>query len=112
MGYDPKNKIPKFKAGDIVRVRSTESISQSLDNFNKLNGCLFMNQMWEYCSKKFKVLKIANNIFDEYQYKMFKTKSPLYILDGIICNGITEAFEHQCDRSCYLLWHEEWLAKP
>ena len=107
-----KEKTPKFKVGNIVRVYSQENISQSLDNFNKLDGCLFMNQMWKYCGQKFKVLKEVNNFFDEYQYKMYKTRSRLYILEGIICKGMTDAFQNRCDRSCYLLWHEKWLEKP
>lgn len=104
--------LPKLKAGDIVRVRPAESIRRSLDNFNKVDGCLFMNQMWEYCGQEYKVLKVANNFFDEYRYKRYKTRAPLCILDGIICNGIADEFEHRCDRSCYLLWHEKWLEKP
>ena len=104
--------LPKLKAGGIVRVRPAESIRRSLDNFNKADGCLFMNQMWEYCGQEYKVLKVVNNFFDEYRYKMYKTRSPLCILDGIICSGITDEFQHRCDRSCYLLWHEKWLEKP
>jgi len=103
--------LPKLKAGDIVIVRPAESIRRSLDNFNKVDGCLFMNQMWEYCGQEYKALKVVNNFFDEYQDKMYKTRSPLYILDGIICDGIADEFQHRCDRSCYLLWHEEWLEK-
>ncbi len=100
---------PKFSVGDIVRVRLKEEILQGLDPFNKLEGCLFMNEMWAYCGKKFKVIKLVNNFFDEYRYKMYKTRSHLYILDGLLCNGIVEIFDHTCDRSCYLLWHEEWF---
>jgi len=100
---------PQLSDGDIVRVRSKEKILQGLDPFNKLEGCLFMNQMWEYCGQDFKVVKVVNNLFDEYRYRMYKTRSPLYILDGLLCKGKVESFDHTCDRSCYLLWHEEWL---
>lgn len=112
LGKSRKDKKFQFKAGDFVRVRSAEIISQTFDNFSKLDGCLFMNQMWQYCEQKFKVSKVVKNFFDEHRYKMYKTRAPLYILGGIICNGITEAFDYRCDRSCYLLWHEEWLEKP
>jgi len=108
---DKRIKLPKFQAGDIVRVKSIEIISQSLDNFLKTDGCLFMNQMQEFCGQSFKILKVVNNFFDEYRYKMYKTKSPLYILDGVICNGLTDEFQNRCDRSCYLMWHEKWLEK-
>ena len=99
----------QFSRGSFVRVKSREKILQNLDALNKRNGCLFMDQMWECCGKEFKVLKIINNYFDEYQYKMYKTKSSLYLLEGLICNGTSETLNGHCDRSCYLLWHGDWL---
>lgn len=107
-----KKKLHIFTVGDIVKVRSAESIIQSIDSSKKIDGCLFMNQMWAYCGKQFKILKIVNNFFDEYRVKMFKTRATLYILDGLICDGNIESFDHRCDRSCYLLWHEKWLTMP
>ena len=107
-----KNKqvrIPKFSVGDIVKVHTSEKISQTLNSLNKHEGCLMMDQMWQFCGKGFKILKVVNNFFDEYQYKMYKVRSPLYILDGLICDGVVKSFEHGCDRSCYILWHEDWL---
>jgi len=102
----------KFKTGDMVKVKSAESISITLDKNNKLDGCMFMNQMWDYCGQKFRVLKEVKYFFDEYKNKMYKTKFPLYVLDGLICEGISPEFKHRCDRSCYLLWHQNWLEKP
>ena len=107
-----KNNRIKFAVGDIVKIQSAEHILNTLDSAKKLGGCLFMNQMWNYCGQKFKILKIISNFFDEYRFKMYKTKSTLYILDELICDGHVELFNHKCDRSCYLLWHEKWLSKP
>jgi len=104
-------KLPKFSIGDNVRVRSKEEILRNLSPINKLEGCLMMDQMWQFCGKGFKILKVVNNFFDEYQYKMYKVRSPLYILEGLICDGVVKSFEHGCDRSCYILWHEDWLEK-
>lgn len=102
---------PKFHTGEIVYVRSKEEILKGLDTFNKRDGCLFMNQMWDFCGKEFKILKVVINLFDEYRFKMYKTHSPLYILYNVICNGVLEDFNQSCDRSCFLLWHEDWLVK-
>lgn len=107
-----RNRLAKFNSEDLVRVRSAKSIYHNLDSLNKRDGCLFMNQMIEYCGQQFKILKVVNNFFDEYRNKMFKTKSPLYILDGLTCDGQVESFEQKCDRTCYFFWHEEWLEKP
>jgi hypothetical protein len=100
---------PKFSNGDIVRVCSKERISQSLDSLNRLEGCLMMGEMYNYCGQSCKVLKAVKNFFDERQYKMYKARSPLYILEGVICNGRDETLEQRCDRSCFFLWHEKWL---
>lgn len=107
-----KNKNSVFSEGDVVRIRPAENISRTLDSSNKHDGCLFMNQMWRYCGQKFKVIKVISNIFDEYKYRMYETKSPLYILNGIICDGEINELKHRCDRSCYFFWHEDWLEKP
>jgi hypothetical protein len=104
-------KIPRFSEGDIVHIRAKEKIADGLDQYNEHEGCLMMEQMWEYCGKNYKVIKVVQNFFDEYKYTMYKVRSPLYILDGLICNGISKAFDRKCDRSCFLLWHEEWLEK-
>lgn len=105
-----KNKrVPKFKVGDWVIVRSAKEISQLLDPQNKQDGCLFMEQMWEYCGQKFEIMKVVNHVFDENKCEMFKTRIPLYHLDKLICNGILINEEVKCDRCCFLLWHESWL---
>jgi len=107
-----QDKTPKFSAGEIVRIRAREEISRGLDPLGRHDGCLMMEQMWNYCGNSFNVLRIVNNFFDEYQFKMYKTRSPLYLLEGSICNGTVDSFEHRCDRSCYLMWHEDWLCNP
>jgi len=101
----------KFDVGDLVQVKSKEDISENLDPMNNLDGCLFMDQMWEFCGNEFEIIKVVKNIFDERQCKMYKASAPIYILEGIICDGKVESFEQTCDHSCYLLWHEDWLVK-
>lgn len=107
----PNSSASQFSPGSNVRVKKKDEILKTLDPLNKREGCLFMGQMWEYCGREFKVSKRINSFFDEYQHQMLKTRVPLYILEGLICEGTTAAFNFQCDRSCYLFWHEEWLEK-
>lgn len=99
----------KYATGNLVRVRSVNNVSKTLDPLNSLDGCLFMKQMWDYCGKTFTIIKVVIHIFDEFQCKMYKTKIPLYLLDTVICNGLVDSFTHRCDRSCYFFWHEEWI---
>lgn len=68
-----------------------------------------MNRMFSFCSQTYQVKKTVHNFFDEYRYKLYKTGLPFYILDGLLCDGADEPSHQQCDRSCYFLWHEDWL---
>lgn len=103
--------ISKYKVGDRIKVRSQEEIQQTLNPVNQLDGCLFMDQMWNYCGNESRIIKVVEHVFDEADLKMYKCLSPLYLLDSIICDGNIDSFGHRCDRSCYILWHEMWLGK-
>lgn len=104
-----KIKATKFLEGNSIKVRAKEEIIKSLDSSKKRGGCLMMEQMWKYCGEVFKVKKVVRNIFDENEYKMYEVHSPFYILEGLICDGDVDPSGIKCDRSCFFLWHEEWL---
>lgn len=101
----------KYKVGNRVKVRSREEIQQTLHYPNHLDGCLFMNQMWNYCGKEYRIIKVVEHVFDEYELKMYNCLAPSYLLENVICDGNIDPFEHKCDRSCYILWQEMWLKK-
>jgi hypothetical protein len=107
-GKAKKTRQPRFGIGDNVRVASKEMINGTLDSEKKLEGCLFMNQMYQYCGHEFTITQIVTKV---YMDKLLKLRTPFYILEGLRCDGIVESFEHQCDRTCNLLWHEAWLEK-
>jgi hypothetical protein len=100
---------PRWSTGEQIRVRTREEIEAGLDSQNKRDQCLMTEQMWDYCGQHFCVMKVVNHLFDERKNKLYRSHSPLYILENLICHGRTDIFPHRCDRSCYLLWHEDWL---
>jgi hypothetical protein len=100
---------PRWSKGERIRVRTREELEAGLDSLNKRNQCLMTEQMWDYCGQHFEVMKVVNHLFDERKNKLYQPHSPLYILDNLICHGRTDIFQHRCDRSCYMLWHEDWL---
>jgi hypothetical protein len=108
---DNRDRHPAFAVGDKVRVRSREEISQTLDSSKRSDGCLFMEQMWIYCGKEQQIAKVVRNFFDEYRFKMYKVGPWIYLLEGVICDGLEQAGNQKCDRSCFLMWHEKWLEK-
>jgi hypothetical protein len=70
-----------------------------------------MEQMWRYCGNTYKILKVVDSIFDEHHKRTLRPRSSIYILNGLICDGKVNEFPFKCDRSCFLLWHEDWLEK-
>lgn len=111
MFFDKRRKSPKFSVGEMIRVKSRASILKSFQLTNKLDGCLFMEQMWDYCGNTYQVLKVVRSFFNEHQRRTFKPPSPIYILEDLICEGNGNHFPFKCDHSCFLLWHEDWLEK-
>ncbi|VVB59248.1 Uncharacterised protein [uncultured archaeon] len=99
-----------LKPENLVRVRSREQILQTLDENHKLDGCLFMEEMWQYCGSQHKVLKRVNYFFDERGAKLYKACN-IVLLEGIHCSGKQGTFLPQCDRNCYVFWKEKWLEK-
>lgn len=101
----------KFHIGELVEVKSIENIKSLLSEAMTLDGCLFMEQMWDYCGHTYCIKQVINSIFNEHKHRTFKPKAPLYILENLICKGRTDRFQNKCDHSCFILWHEKWLEK-
>jgi len=97
-----------LKPGDLVRVRSREEIKRTLNKWNQLKGCSFMEEMWSFCGTTQKIYKRVERFLDERDYLIKKSKG-IVILEGVICEG-TKDFG-RCDRSCFFFWREEWLEK-
>jgi hypothetical protein len=101
-------KALRLNPGDMVRIKSREEIQMTLNRWNSLKGCAFMEEMWQYCGTIHRVFKRVNKFLDERTYLVRKCKG-IVLLEGAICNG-TKDFG-PCDRSCFLFWREEWLEK-
>ena len=99
----------RYKSGEIIRIRLESEIRRRLDPHFGTDGCLFMAGMWKFCGQSIRVIKPVSYVYDEYRGLMCRTKFPLYILDGAICDGSSGEFVRRCDRTCYFLWHEDWL---
>jgi hypothetical protein len=95
-------------AGDWVRVKDRVEIEASLDRWNELKGCAFLDSMKEYCGSNRKVLQPLERFLDERDYKVKKCRG-VVLLEEVTCLG-TPVFG-RCDRRCYLFWRVEWLEK-
>ncbi len=97
-----------LKPGDFVRVKSAKEIRMTLDRWNQLQGCGFMEEMWPHCGTTQRVLKRVERFLDERDYLVKKCKG-IVLLENVLCQG-TKDFG-RCDRSCHIFWREEWLEK-
>jgi hypothetical protein len=104
-------KTHKFAMGETVRVKDRERISESIGPEKKSDGCLFMDQMWDYCGKMYSVSKVVDIFYNERKMETFRPRSSLYILKGLTCEGSVSHFPSRCDHGCPILWHEDWLDK-
>lgn len=95
-------------SGDRVRVRSRSEIEATLDNWNRLKGCVFMPEMWQFCDTTQSVFKRVERFLDERDY-LIKKASGLYILENVLCSGTIDF--GPCDRSCFFFWRKEWLER-
>ena len=97
-----------LQAGDAVRVKSHEEIQATLDRWNRLKGCDFMEEMWAYCGTTQRVLKRVDKFLDERTYRIRKCRG-IVTLEGAMCGGTRDL--GACDRCCFFFWREEWLEK-
>jgi len=71
----------KIYPGDIVRVRSKKEIKSLLDIHGRYKNLPFMDDMYNYCGKEYKVLTMVNYFYDETKQKLCKCKD-IFILEG------------------------------
>ena len=76
----------------------------------RIGSYFFMDKMYEFCNKKYKVLKEIDSFYKEASKKMVKCKN-IVILEGVTCNGSQRLYLKKCDRNCFLFWLKAWLGK-
>jgi len=97
---------PTQVEGDFVRVRPLDEVEATLDENRQLRGCTFMPEMADYCGTSQRAVKAMNRFVDERDLRV-KSSSGIVLLKGVFCHGRSESVT--CDRSCPVLWREEWL---
>jgi hypothetical protein len=85
-----------------------KTIQATLDPWNYLKGCGFMEEMWQYCGTHQRVLKPVRRFLDERDYRVKKARG-IVLLEGLACEGTRDY--GRCDRSCHYFWREEGLVR-
>ena len=100
-----------LRAGDTVRVRSTEEILATLDADGRVDGQPFMPEMLQFAGRELPVSKIAHKTCDTIN----RPSEGLRRLDRTVhladarCDGSAHG---GCQAGCLLFWREEWLETP
>ena len=106
--FSPYTIKAKLLPGDLVRVKTIEEILDTVNSWNELKGCAFMDEMEAFCGTTQRVFKRVDKFMDERDYRMKRCKG-IVLLEDVMCQG-TKIFG-RCDRSCLFFWREEWLEK-
>ena len=100
-------KLSRFRAGDLVEVRSREEILASLDGTGCLDGMPFMPEMLQFCGQRLRVSAVAHKTCDTARqtWKGRRLKRSVH-LAGARCDGSVHG---GCQAECNLFWKDEWL---
>jgi hypothetical protein len=101
--------LSRFRAGDLVEVRSKEEILATLDQHGSIDGMPLMPEMLQYCGRRFRVGAVAHKTCDT-ACKMGTGRrlSTTVHLAGLRCDGSAHG---GCEADCNLFWKDAWL-KP
>ena len=94
--------------GDVVRIRSLEEISATLDSNGCLDGLPFMPEMAKYCGTSGIVFRFVDKIYDYGGRKDMRRMKDAVLLTGLRCDG---GAHDGCQTRCYLLWKTAWITR-
>jgi hypothetical protein len=94
------------RVGDVVRIRSLEEISKTLDANGSLDGLPFMPEMAKFCGKTGTVYRIVDKIYDYGGRKDMRRMKDAVLIAGLRCDG---GAHDGCQTRCYLLWKTAWI---
>ena len=101
-------KLPTFRRGDRVEVRSREEILATLDAQAAIEGMPFMPEMLKFCGRQFTVAAVAHKTCDTVNRTGGRKLERMVHLEDTRCDGSAHG---GCEANCNLFWREEWL-KP
>jgi hypothetical protein len=100
--------LSRFRAGDLVEVRSKEEILATLDENGCVGGMPFMPEMLQFCGERIRVGAVAHKSCDTIkQVRGLRLQSTVH-LAGVRCDGSAHG---GCQAACNLFWKDMWL-KP
>lgn len=106
-GKTPTGRLD-LRVGDVVRIKSKDEITQTLDAKRLNRGLGFEEEMARFCGRTARVRSRVDRCIDEKTGKMLVMKNPCIVLEGIACEG---AYKGNCPREYVSFWREIWLER-
>ncbi len=100
----PNDQLTRLARGQLVKVRSAQEISATLDADGKLDGVPFMPEMAVHCGRSFRVLRRADITCVE-GHGLRRMNAAVF-LEDVRCDG---SAHDGCQRRCLVFWKEAWL---
>jgi hypothetical protein len=99
-----------LEVGDLVRVKDSEQILETVDEALVNRGMGFHIEMMPYCGKTFRVKQRVQKIINEKTGQLKQLKNSCLVLEGADCHGrYTRPLN--CPRACFPYWREIWLER-
>ncbi len=101
--------LSRFRAGELVEVRSRDEILATLDAEGCIDGMPFMPEMLASCGRTFRVSAVAHKSCETANrtWKGRRLDATVHLV-GSRCNGSAHG---GCEADCNLFWKDAWL-KP
>jgi len=96
----------KLKAGDVVEVRTSAEILETLDENACVEGLPFMPEMIPFIGRQFTVSKRAHKTCDTVHQTGGRKLRDCVHLEDLRCDG---SGHDGCKATCFLFWKTEWL---
>jgi len=98
-----------LKVGDKVKVKSFETILETLDGGGCNRGLWFdPAEMKPFCGKTLTVTRRIDRIIHEGSGELLEMKVPSVVLNETQCSGLHRRF---CSRAMLHFWREVWLER-
>src|SRR5215813_5045096 len=103
-------KLSRFRAGELVEVRSKEEVLATLDADGCVDGMPFMPEMLAFCGQKFRVRAVAHKTCDAGKHPGEGRRLQTTVhLEGVFCDG---SAHDGCQAACSIYWKDVWLKRP
>ena len=97
-----------FQPGTLVQVRAWSEIESSLEAEGSVQACVGRLALQRFCGQQYRVFHKMDQYFDPAGDHLLPCQ-PLYLLEGVRCDGAGNPLTAGCDRACYIFWRAAWL---